>query len=312
MNTPPKQTNWKYIGIVLVFSFLACFLIYQSNQDNWKSFPIIELFKKDSEQPINQKLEIVFPQPGDTIESPVTILSNDMLSEKDVWIRITDTNGNYLKFSHAIFTRKEDGHYSSTLSYSQPNTKQGSIEVFKKQDDLEIDKVTVPVTFSDCLIDVSESFPTEEYIDQEYGFKFNYYPECQLKVNETKASEKENSILYSLSSNFCNFKISISSNPNLLSLNEWVDILQPSEMQITGFIPHDIVMINGLSGYRGVYGCCTNYTPEIFFINQDKTYTFSSNEFFDITLNSHSWFEKEISESKDVFSIIISSFEFID
>lgn len=93
------------------------------------------------------------PVQGTKISNPVVIKGEARTFENNVAVRITQSNGKVLAEDFTTAKSEDTGQFGPfeiQLSYSQPTQISGRIEVFQysAKDGSEIDKVTVPVSFS--------------------------------------------------------------------------------------------------------------------------------------------------------------------
>lgn len=90
------------------------------------------------------------PWPGDEIGNPVTISGQALVFEGTVSIRIKDVNGTVLASTFAqAASGVELSEFSKSVSYTNPTTSSGTVEVFSisAKDGSEQDKVVIPVKF---------------------------------------------------------------------------------------------------------------------------------------------------------------------
>ena len=90
------------------------------------------------------------PWPGDTINNPVTVSGRALVFEGTASIRIKDANGTVLvNTTTQAQSGTELSAFSKSVSYTNPTTATGTVEVFSisAKDGSEQDKVEIPVNF---------------------------------------------------------------------------------------------------------------------------------------------------------------------
>jgi len=102
----------------------------------------------------SNNIHVFTPIQESSISSPVKITGEVRVFENQFSIRVIDGNGKILDEENAMGNNGDMGIFNpfeKEISYPAPSTSNGTIEVFdySAKDGTEIDKVTIPVKFSD-------------------------------------------------------------------------------------------------------------------------------------------------------------------
>ena len=116
----------------------------------------------------------------------------------------------------------------------------------------------------------------------------------------------------------CNTEIKVYTNSDNLSLDQWLDNFETNDsVNPVGVVLHSRkpISFSGISGLKGLIGCCMHYPKGVALAKGDKAYLVTGKEnMSDAEHQSERelWLSEEWQESDDIYVKILSTFKFID